>query len=154
MMKDQCEAIRRLITQMMEALDTDPTGLARRAGVAPSTITRFMNSDDPKNLPTMRTMIAASQASGIPLFGGIGFVAPQTKPLSKQELLEELARALGVDLPQDLSARELELLAGFRQLPDGSQQAAVELLRGWGEAPSSTKKNSSPSERARIRRSG
>jgi plasmid maintenance system antidote protein VapI len=79
---DQQAAIRDLIRLMMEKTGLDPTGLARSAGVAPSTLTRFLNQPV-KHLLTARTLAKLSKVSGVPV--------PVGSPLttgSEQELLD------------------------------------------------------------------
>ena len=60
------EAAHAIVEKMMEATGLDATNLARRAKVAPSTLTRFLNGDVKHSL-SLKTLTKLSQASGVPL---------------------------------------------------------------------------------------
>lgn len=100
--------------------DTDLSGLARLAGLAPSTVTRFVNGDS-KYLPTTRTLSKIAEASGYP------------------------SPVLGA--PQRLH-RAGEWLALISQLPPTVENNVFEMLRGLTEAPGSSEQESSPSKRS------
>lgn len=119
------ELIRAFITRAAEVARTDLSGLARRAGIAPSTLTRFMNGEV-KHLPTARTLLKISAVTQLPLFAG-------------------------AELPE----RVLEWLQVIRRIPAPLEEHALQMLRGVGEAAGSTKKQPGPREgRGRTRRSG
>lgn len=77
---DQQAAIRDVLRNMMEATGLDPTGLARLAGVSPSTLTRFLNQPV-KHLLTARTLAKLSQASGVPVPAGSPLIGPSEREL-------------------------------------------------------------------------
>lgn len=78
---DQRTVIRGLIRAMMERTGLDATGLARAAGIAPSTLTRFLNKPV-KHLLTARTLAKLSEASGVP----VPLVGPVTSSLQRELL--------------------------------------------------------------------
>jgi transcriptional regulator with XRE-family HTH domain len=79
-MDEEQEAARRLVREMMRATGLDPTSLARKAGVSPSTLTRLM-AGSVKHTLSVRTLAKLSRATGIEI--------PVAPPLdeSKRELL-------------------------------------------------------------------
>lgn len=97
---DQQEAIRVLIRHMMDKTELDASGLARAAGVAPSTLSRFLYQPV-KHLLTARTLAKLSKASGIPV--------PVGSPLT--------------------SERERNLLAGFRSTDEQGKAMIERLVR-------------------------
>ena len=78
---DQRAALRNLIRVMMEKSGLDATGLARAAGVSPSTVTRFLNKPV-KHLLTARTLAKLSEASEV----SVPFVGTATSPLEREVL--------------------------------------------------------------------
>jgi transcriptional regulator with XRE-family HTH domain len=97
---DQQAAVRDLIRQMMEKTGLDATGLARAAGIAPSTLSRFLYQPV-KHLLTARTLAKLSEVSGIPV--------PVGSPLT--------------------DARERALLAGFRSIDEQGRAMVERLVR-------------------------
>jgi hypothetical protein len=69
-MGSEREAVRRLVSQMADAAGVDLTTLARQAGVAPSTLTRFMNKPV-KHILSHRTLSKLAEASGKSLPSGL-----------------------------------------------------------------------------------
>ena len=61
------DATRDLIERMMEATGLDATGLARRAGLAASTLTRFMYNNDLGHTLSARTLAKLHAATGVPV---------------------------------------------------------------------------------------
>ena len=120
-----------------EAAGTDLTGLARKAGLSPSTITRFVNGDE-KHLPSTRTLTKVAEASG--LVAPIGARQRMSKP-DKIQLLAAIADAIDVDLTEaaavvggELSgSRAIEWLDVIAKLPAATEQNAFQMLRGMGE---------------------
>ena len=68
-MDDQQAATKALVDEMLRVTDLDATNLARQAKVAPSTLTRFLNSPVKHSL-SLRTLAKLSRASGVPIPGG------------------------------------------------------------------------------------
>jgi hypothetical protein len=146
------DALVALVWKMAEAAQTDLTGLARLAGLAPSTLTRFVNSDA-KHLLTTRTLTKLSEASGVPLPGAPSSSAPD----SGLGLVAAVARAVGVDLAQlemSLTPRARRWLALIEQIPASAENNAFELLSGLVDPTRSPEKKSRPRKRPGIRRKG
>jgi plasmid maintenance system antidote protein VapI len=97
---DQQAAIRDLVRRMMESTGLDPTGLAKAAGIAPSTLTRFLNQPV-KHLLTARTLAKLSKVSGVPV--------PVGSPLT--------------------TALEQEVLAGLRSTDEQGRAMILRLVR-------------------------
>lgn len=60
------QAVLDLLDRMAKAVNKDLSGLARSAGLAPSTLTRFVNGEATHILST-RTLSKLSEASGVPI---------------------------------------------------------------------------------------
>lgn len=60
-------AVRSYIEQVLDRTGWDASTLARRAGLASSTITRFLNSDAHHYLLSARSLMKVAAASGVPL---------------------------------------------------------------------------------------
>lgn len=153
---DDREAVRQFLLTAAAAMQTDLTGLARAAGMAPSTVTRFVNNPDTKHVPSTRTLLKISKVSGVPM--------PDSRPreLSRGQqvrILAAVAEAVGLTLP------EAALLAGvsdvarlndwidvIRNLPATAQDQALEMLRGVAETIGAAKQESGPSESLGRRR--
>ena len=119
------ELIRAFMERAAEAVGADLTGLARRAGMAPSTITRFVNGEV-KHLPSARTLLKISAASGVPLFAGT-----------------------------DLPPRVLEWLNVINRIPASLEDHALNMLRGVAEAADRTEKQGGPRKGSgRVGRAG
>ena len=71
--------VRALVQRMMDETGLTPTALARRAGVVPSTVTRFM-SGGAKHTLGLRSLAKLSAASGIPVPMGAAGLAPGSVP--------------------------------------------------------------------------
>ncbi len=156
-MTDEQKFVRDLLTRMMDAAGTDRTGLARMAGLAPSTITRVFESDA-KHVLTTTTLFKLSRATGIPL---AATAARPQDTVSKVDIVLTVAKSLGV-AAEDLAAacaqgfnpRLIEWIDVVRRLPPTAEHHALETLRGIVEATHPAQKNSEPREPARVRRSG
>jgi transcriptional regulator with XRE-family HTH domain len=114
---------RDFIAACMEATGLDGTGLARKAGVAPSTVNRFMNSDTVEHLLSSRTIAALEAAAGIRLGGGPRLVRASDIPpppenakprKTESKLVEEINVRAGMGLGGE---------APLRQGPDGQWHA-------------------------------
>jgi transcriptional regulator with XRE-family HTH domain len=68
-MDEHQKAAREMITRMLDATGLDPTGLARKAGLSPSTITRFMNSPVKYTIST-KTLQKLAAAAGVSITMG------------------------------------------------------------------------------------
>jgi hypothetical protein len=97
---DQQAAVRDLIRRMMDKTGLDATGLARLAGIAPSTLSRFLYQPV-KHLLTARTLAKLSKVSGVPV--------PVGSPLT--------------------DARESALLHGFRSTDEQGRAMIERLVR-------------------------
>lgn len=97
---DQREAQRELVRRMMEQTGLDATGLARAAGVAPSTLSRFLYQPV-KHLLTARTLAKLSTFSSVPV--------PMGSPLTTE--------------------LEREVLAGLRSTDKQGQEMILRLVR-------------------------
>lgn len=104
------ETARALVSQMLEATGLEPTQLARRAGVTPSTLTRFLNKPV-KHTLSVRTLMKLSAASGVPI--PMGGVAPLPSK-GRQEIVHD--------------AKELSWLDLWREMGEERQAAALAFL--------------------------
>lgn len=66
-MDSQADAVRAYLAQVCDAMEMDLTNVAREAGLAPSTLTRFQNKPEVKHIPSLRSLSSVSAVSGIPL---------------------------------------------------------------------------------------
>jgi len=149
------KAVREFLLKAAERLDTDLSGLARRAGLAPSTVTRYVNGNS-KHLPTTRTLAKIAEASGytVPALGG----------QDRGDLLEafsKFAAVLGIDLAEagTLSSADLrrlrraaEWLQVINRLPPTAEHYAFEMIRGVADAAEAAQQDPTPSEASRRRR--
>lgn len=92
---EQREQQRRLVDRMAAALNTDYTGLARIAGVAASTITRFMNSNV-EHLLTTRTLAKLENAAHL---GVQSATAPFPRHVGQR--MRMARQAMAPDTPDD-----------------------------------------------------
>lgn len=145
------QLVREFVERAATALDTDYTGLARAAGLSPSTITRFMKNPDAPILTT-RTLGKIAQAANLPLPGGaVGSIPDQMRLAA----LRAVAAALGVDISAaNLTGRQREWLAAIERIPATIENQALELLRGMADASSSPEEEGHPSKSSRRRRAG
>lgn len=91
-MDEHQKAAREMITRMLDATGLDPTGLARKAGLSPSTITRFMNSPV-KYTISARTLQKLSAATGVTLtMGGDPDDARLTRLVVSYKAMSETAK--------------------------------------------------------------
>lgn len=105
---------RSLLRQMLATTGLKPTPFARRAGVDPTTLTRFLNSRDVTHLLSAGTLAKCSTASGIAVPVGIMAAAPGDPDLDPERL--RLAMSIALDpagnvTPMDLNTAELTALA-------------------------------------------
>lgn len=66
-MAGEQDAARRLVRKMLLATGLTPSELAAKAGLAHSTLTRFLNSADAKHTLSFRTLLKLSKVSGVPI---------------------------------------------------------------------------------------
>ncbi|MGL4396635.1 MAG: hypothetical protein ACRCS9_08865 [Hyphomicrobium sp.] len=72
--------LRAWLTAVLESTGETPTALARKAGLAQSTLTRFLNSDDSPNL-SLRSVAKIAHAAGMDPPGIAASIAPRaTQP--------------------------------------------------------------------------
>lgn len=151
------EAVREFLIEAARYAGTDLSGLARMAGIAPSTLTRFVNGDA-KHIPTTRTLSKIAQVSGysFPVIGGW-----DRSELLK--LLRKVAAAAGIDLneaavfneaEEDKLRRASEWLTLLRGLTPPLQDHVLDMLRGMNEALAAQQDNGNPSKMVRRRRQG
>jgi len=81
---DVSDIARQFLAQAVSQSGLAPYALAKRAGVAPTTITRPLNDESFKFTPKLATLLKISEASGVPLPAGV-FDAP-VAPASVGEL--------------------------------------------------------------------
>lgn len=143
--------VREFVERAAEAMGTDYTGIARKAGLAPSTITRFMRDTDAPILTT-RTLGKIAQAAGIPLPSGSVGTAPDEMRLS---VLRAVADALGIDISTAaLSDREREWLAVVKAIPPTIENQAFDLVRGISETTSPPQQEGGPGKSSSARSKG
>ena len=160
-MTDEQKFVRELLTRMMEVSGTDPTGLARMAGLSPSTITRFFNSDT-KHTLTTTTLFKLSRATGV----SIGVNVPAATPgnlsrSAKVDAVLAVARSLEVSVEELIVASASSGEAGrrirdwleiARLFPSIAENNAIEALRGVIEATRSQQQDPEPRETSDVRR--
>jgi transcriptional regulator with XRE-family HTH domain len=149
-------AVKDFLVDAAKYADTDLTGLARLAGLSPSTLTRFVNGDS-KYLPTTRTLAKIAAASGY-----------SRRPLGPPdwsdvlEALGDLASAIGLNLaeaailggvPKHRLRRASEWMDLINRLPPSVENNAFQMLSGMIERGSATELDSSPGESSSRRRS-
>lgn len=113
------EAQRAEITGLAKLLKISSTELATAAGVAASTLNRFLNSGDAKHLLTARTLLKVRSAA-----------ERRVREMSPGDA-DAVSRL--VQTPVAMNERERECLAGFRQAERAVQDSALRVL-GRGTA--------------------
>lgn len=151
------EAVREYLTEAARHAGTDLTGLARRAGLAPSTLTRFVNRGS-KYIPSTRTLSKIAEVSG--------YSFPNIGSWDRSDLLKslrKLATTVGIDLNEAVVFGEAEeaKLSRAREwlvLIDGLtptlQERTLEMLRGMNDELASQKHTSGPDKMLGRRRQG
>lgn len=132
-MDDDETFVRDLILKMAGAVDLDLTGLAREAGIAPSTLTRFMNGDA-KHLPSARTLFKLSKLTHVPIVYGESEL-PDT---ARIEVLNAVAQALGLSAEGKRPPEEWADV--IDALPPPARDSALATLQGVAEAIRSKKR--------------
>ena len=109
-MDPEQEQVRQFVKRLLELSGLKPTQLARKADLAPTTVTRFLNSKDAKHTISARTLIKLVEASGLtwPILSAEdqNSIWPlwQRMPPSERrvavEILRGLLRAKGIDYPE------------------------------------------------------
>lgn len=147
------EKVRAWVQAAADFAQMDLTGLARRAGLAPSTLTRFVNAESKFMLST-RTLAKVSRASGFPMPTDVGAAPGATlSDADRIEAVNAVAQVLGVDLPE-LTPRILRWLDVIEHIPPAAEQNAFELLAGLRQPSRPAEEDASPSEPGRRRGSG
>jgi transcriptional regulator with XRE-family HTH domain len=143
------QAVKDFLLGAAEHAGTDLTGLARRAGVSPSTVTRFINGDS-RYLPTTRTLAKIADASG---YGTPAFGRQNRRHL--MEAFQNFAAEVGVNLAEvailagadrKRLRRTAELIRMINSLDPTMENHIFELLRGMTETPGAPEQNGGPSE--------
>lgn len=125
---DQQAAIRDLIRRMMVETGLDATGLARLAGIAPSTLSRFLYQPV-KHLLTARTLAKLSKVSGVPVPVGSPLIDPRERAVldgfratdeQGRAMIERLVRSLQQDSRPDPEAPQ----AGPPPKPKGRDRSS------------------------------
>jgi transcriptional regulator with XRE-family HTH domain len=139
---DQQAAMRTLIRLMMEATGLDATSLARRAGMAPSTLTRFLNQPV-KHLLTARTLAKLAKASGVPVPAGGPISAPPERELlaafrssdeQGKEMLLRLARAVRPTTSASQGSKSPDRPLASEIIDSPGEQEWVAFWRGLSDA--------------------
>ncbi|MGF1456158.1 MAG: helix-turn-helix domain-containing protein [Alphaproteobacteria bacterium] len=119
------QGIDRLRAYLRHACDStglSATALARRAGVAPSTVNRFLNEDPPPSVPSNTTLRKIADAAGIEPFGRY----------------REGPAALGspaAGLGEDQAAFIADASTGLDRDPPGASTGAAALLAQFENTP-------------------
>lgn len=145
------DAQRKRLAALVESSGLDLSTLARRAGLAPSTLTRFMNGRV-KHALSARTL---DKLTGV--VGGAAPVDAANDTLPKQlRVAAVLAVAKVLEVaPGDLahsSERQLEWFQAIERLPATAEDQALQLVRGIGDAGAAANQHSRPSKRLGSRR--
>jgi lambda repressor-like predicted transcriptional regulator len=82
------EEQRQWLLNVLRETGKTPTVLAREAGLASTTLTRFLNSENAKNVLSFRTVGAVARAAGV---APPGFVVAKPKPQGQQGFSEDAA---------------------------------------------------------------
>lgn len=153
------QLLRDYIASAMKALDTDLTGLARRSGVSPSTLTRVFKGDR-FSMPLLSTIAKVAQASGVPLPPEIA--APPDYPAQFPGQLDELSKTLK-ELGQEIeklhetfSARasepthnlpleeRREWLRNLALIPAAARNDLLKVVRGMAKAVATSNNETNP----------
>lgn len=115
-MTDQrIEKLRAYLRHACDTAGVSATALARRAGVAPSTLNRFLNEDPPPSVPGNSTLKKIAEASGIEPFGRYT-QTPQMDGLSEDHaaFISDAFTPPGTELEDGAHAGQM-LLAHFQK---------------------------------------
>jgi transcriptional regulator with XRE-family HTH domain len=148
------KTVRDFLLEAAKHAGTDLSGLARRAGLSPSTLTRFVNGES-KYLPTTRTLAKIAEASG---YGTPTLGRPDRRQFL--EAFQKFAAELGVNLAEAAILagadrarlrRTAEWIAMIDRLDAATERRAFDLLRGMTDAPGAAEKEANPREARRGR---
>jgi transcriptional regulator with XRE-family HTH domain len=148
------KTVRDFLLAAAEHAGTDLSGLARRAGLAPSTLTRFVNGES-KYLPTTRTLAKIAEASG---YGTPTLGRPDRSQFL--EAFQKFAAELGVDLAEAAVLagadrtrlrRTADWIAMIDRLDAAAERRVFDLVRGMTDPPSASEKQGGPSQTRRGR---
>jgi transcriptional regulator with XRE-family HTH domain len=64
--EEKLQAQRAMVRRMLEHVGLDATGLARKAAISPSTLTRFLNNDRRASPLSPSTLIKLAEVTGFP----------------------------------------------------------------------------------------
>jgi len=163
--------IRDFLRQAASALDTDLTGLARQAGVAPSTVTRVFK-DDEGSLPSWRTLAKVAQVSGVPVPSALASPGDEDERLDTMarqmeridSLLKNLMEATAsisemaakVARTQQMFKDKLPVLElrqwldSLPRVPSAQRNHLLEVVRGIAERSAASQNDPEPSEGSRV----
>lgn len=163
--------IRDFLRQAAAALDTDLTGLARKAGVAASTVTRIFK-DEEGSLPSWRTLAKVAQASGVPIPSAIAtpdqeeILASLAQQLERLDAMLKQAATTIVELAERTSeSRQVHAeglpkhelrhwLESLPRVPSAQRNHLLEVVRGIAERSAASQDDPQPSEGSRIVHAG
>jgi transcriptional regulator with XRE-family HTH domain len=143
------QAVKDFLLEAAAFADTDLSGLAKLAGIAPSTLTRFVNGDS-KFLPTTRTLTKIAAASG---YKNVALGSPNRGDLL--EALGDLAAAMGLNLAEAaiLSGvdrhrlrRASEWMELLSRLPPSVERNTFDMLQGVLDTITTEELQAGPSE--------
>lgn len=152
MPEDLRDAQRKRLAALVESSGLDLSTLARRAGLAPSTLTRFMNGNV-KHALSARTFdkLTAAVGSAAPLEAANNELPKQLRVAAVLAVARVLEVSPGeIAQPSD---RHREWFQAIERLPATAEDQALQLVRGIGDASAAANQHSRPSERLRSRRS-
>lgn len=147
------DQIRDYLRRAAEAIKTDLTGLARSSGLAPSTLTRFVNGKDGKFLLSTRTLAKVARASGLtpPALGSAS--GAMLSDAERIHALNAVAEALG--LPLEITPRSVAWLDAVGRIPAALEDRAYNLVAGMAENDAPAQDQGRPSEgEVKVRRRG
>ncbi len=129
------EATRTYIQAAAAALGVDNTGLARKSGVSPSTINRFMNGDT-THIPGMNTLTKVVDASGLPLPPELtGHAVPGRPPPKSSGIASDAESSLGAALAQYIQDQEWEQAISLAELLLIAMRKRAAAQKGQGVGP-------------------
>lgn len=127
------QVAREVIARALEKTGWTATELARRAGVAPSTLTRFLNSPEAKHVPSTKTLTKVAEAANVAgpsvpiveasedeFFEANAIPVPDVGPLQPRRLSNRMVPVMGTAAGGDDGFFEINLTDGpveYTQLP-------------------------------------
>lgn len=115
------EDARRLLNEMVKATGLTLSEIARKGGLAPSTLTRFFNKPDVKHTLSMKSAQKAAAGNGLTLI-------------------------LAIDAGARRSPAEARLLTVFRDLPEADQQTLLVFSEALAQRQAQPPTTTTPSQ--------